>query len=94
MTDHRLTEERIAAFRRFLGEQEKARDTIEKYLGTVRDFVLWTKGSQIAKETVSQWKAALLDKGYAPATVNGKLAALNGLFSFLGWAWKTAGRPF
>ena len=43
MTDHRLTEERIAAFRRFLGEQEKARDTIEKYLGTVRDFVLWTK---------------------------------------------------
>ena len=85
MTDHRLTEERIAAFRRFLGEQEKARDTIEKYLGPVRDFVLWTKGSQIAKETVSQWKAALLDKGYAPATVNGKLAALNGLFSFLGW---------
>ena len=27
----------------------------------------------------------MLDKGYAPATVNGKLAALNGLFSFLGW---------
>ena len=38
----------------------------------------------VTKEVVVAWKETLA-KRYAVSTVNGKLAALNGLFSFLGW---------
>lgn len=39
----------------------------------------------MTKETAAAWKEHLLTQDYAPATVNAMLAALNGLFHFLGW---------
>ena len=41
-------------------------------------------GQPVEKETVLAWKAALARR-YAAGTVNGKLAALNTFFAFLGW---------
>ncbi len=38
----------------------------------------------MTKETVLAWKRTLVQT-HAPSTVNGKLAALNTFFSFLGW---------
>ena len=39
----------------------------------------------MTKETAAGWKTHLLEQGQAPATVNAKLSAINGLFRFLGW---------
>ena len=39
----------------------------------------------MTKETVVKWKERLQQEGYACATVNAKLSALNGFFKFVGW---------
>ena len=85
MTEHILTAERITAYVRWLHQEERAAGTMEKYLRNVRAFALWLDGRPITKETVSDWKEYLLSQQYTPSTINGTLAALNGLFRFLGW---------
>lgn len=42
-------------------------------------------GRSVTKELAAQWKAGLLEQGFTPTTVNGKVSAVNGLFRFLGW---------
>lgn len=85
MTEYKLTAEQFAAYARHLRAEERAPGTIEKYLRDVRAFAAWMDGGAITKEAVAGWKERLLAQGRAPATVNGSLAALNGLFRFLNW---------
>ena len=80
-----LTAAQIARYARALRTEERAPATIEKYLRDVRSFAAWLEGRPVSKELVARWKEGLLGSGLAPATVNAKLSALNGLFRFLGW---------
>lgn len=80
-----LTEEQIGYYRSFLVNEERAGATIEKYLRDIRMFALWLDGRAVTKESAAQWKNSLLDEGFAPATVNTKLSAINSLFAFLRW---------
>lgn len=86
MTDRILTAALISAYDRFLRSEERAPATVEKYLRDVRVFAAWLAGRAVSKELSAQWKAQLLAEGQAPATINAKLSALNGLFQFLGWS--------
>ena len=85
MYEHILTEERIAAYGRNLATEERSHGTIENYLRHVRIFAAWLNGTPATKEQAAGWKEYLISKGYAPTTINSMLAALNGLFRFLGW---------
>ena len=85
MYEHILTEERIAAYGRNLATEERSHGTIENYLRHVRIFAAWLNGTPATKEQAAGWKEYLLSQGYAPTTINSMLAALNGLFRFLGW---------
>lgn len=85
MTKSTLTQSDITDYARFLVSQERASSTVEKYLRDVEAFSGWLSGREVTRETASQWKAHLLENGLAPATVNAKLSAVNGLFCFLGW---------
>ncbi len=85
MYEHILTEERIAAYGRDLATEERSHGTIENYLRHVRIFAAWLNGVPATKEQAAGWKEYLLSQGYAPTTINSMLAALNGLFRFLGW---------
>ena len=85
MYEHILTEERIAAYGRNLATEERSHGTIENYLRHVRIFSAWLNGVPVTKEQTAGWKEYLLSQGYAPTTINSMLAALNGLFRFLGW---------
>ena len=85
MEDFKLTVERIAAYGRYLKQEERASATLEKYLRDVRAFALWLDGEAVTKEAVTGWKERLLVERRAPSTVNTALSALNGLFRFLGW---------
>ena len=75
----------LAAFRRWLLEEEREPATIEKYLREVRAFAAWLGGAPVTKEGATAWKACLTASGFQPGTVNGKLSALNKFFAFLGW---------
>ena len=85
MEDFNWTAERIAAYGRYLKQEERTPATLEKYLRDVRAFALWLDGEAVTKEAVTGWKERLLVERRAPSTVNAALSALNGLFRFLGW---------
>ena len=72
-------------FRQWLLAEEREPATIEKYLREVRAFAAWLDGAQVTKEQVAKWKEQLVLSGCQPATVNGKLSALNKFFTFLSW---------
>lgn len=80
-----LTEKLISEFSRYLKNEEKSQNTLEKYLRDVNAFAGFLKGSQVTKEKVITYKNKLLSKNYAVRSVNSMLASLNSLFSFLGW---------
>ena len=75
----------LAAFRRSLQARERSRATVERYLREAEAFLhALDPGKAVTKEQVLAWKESLAQR-YAVSTVNGKLAALNSLFAFLGW---------
>lgn len=83
--DRRILQSHIAAYAKFLSQEERAPATLEKYLRDVRAFVSWLDGRLVTKQLAAEWKVYLLSQGLLPATVNGKVSAVNGLFRFLGW---------
>lgn len=80
-----LTSEAIGCFKKYLQEEEKSENTIEKYLRDVRAFAAYLGGAAVTKETVIAYKNKLLSENYAVRSINSMLAALNSLFTFLGW---------
>ena len=86
MEQHYLTKEQITAFTTSLFQAERSQATIEKYQRSVYAFFLHLNGQPVTKDTVIAWKDRLqLADGYSPSTINAFLAALNDLFTFLGW---------
>lgn len=85
MKERRLTSAEISSYGDSLRREERAVATVDKYLRDVRAFALWLDGRPVTKETAAVWKGVLTERGYASATVNAKLSALNGLFRSLGW---------
>lgn len=53
----------------------------------MRAFFLYLDGQPVTKDAVVAWKEHLQSVGgYSPSTVNASLAAINDLFTFLGWS--------
>lgn len=84
MNEHQVAPEQLQAYSKHLYLGEKSAATIEKYLRDVRAFARWLEGREITKERTSEWKACLIERNYAPASINAMLSALNSLLDFLG----------
>ncbi len=84
MEPRKITEETLAAFARQLGEEERSPATLEKYLREVRQFAAFLGGREVTRELAASWREELSAR-QSPATVNGKLTALDRLLAFLGW---------
>ena len=80
-----LTSEAIQSFKKYLREEEKSENTIEKYLRDVRAFMAFADGEAIQKKIVIAYKNKLFSENYAVRSINSMLASLNNLFAFLGW---------
>ena len=80
-----LSEGQTAAFARALRAAERSPGTIKKYLRDVCQFAAWAGGGEVSRERTAAWRDSLLEGGYAPATVNSMVAAVNQFFTFLGW---------
>ena len=85
MNERKLSASILADYDRWLRREERASATREKYLRSIRVFSAWLGGAAVTKDTVTEWKTQLVERHQAPSTVNTALAALNGLFRFLGW---------
>lgn len=85
MNERKLTAAMIEAYDHKLKEDEHAAATREKYLRSICAFAAWLGAESVTKDAVTEWKARLIEQRQAPSTVNAALAALNGLFLFLGW---------
>ncbi len=81
-----LTDKLVAEFSAHLKNEEKSKNTTEKYLRDVRIFAAHFRGTEITKEMVIAYKSKLLAEHYAVRSVNSMLASLNSLFTFLGWS--------
>ncbi len=84
MADKFITEKEINDFYVFLLQEEKSSFTVEKYIQDVRAFSEFAENMPITKELVIRYKSSLVKK-YKTSSVNSKLAAINSLFSFLGY---------
>ncbi len=82
---YELTQKCVTAYCRAMREEEKSPETVEKYRRTACAFARWLDGREVTKELAAQWKASLLTAGYAPASINAMVSAINGLFRFLVW---------
>ena len=80
-----VTEERIRRFAGILAGEERSAGTIEKYVRDVRKFAAWLDGEEVSRERAAAWRDSLLERGYAPVTVNSMVAAVNRFFTALGW---------
>ena len=85
MNERKLSASMLTAYDRWLRQEERADATREKYLRSVRVFAAWLGGAAVTKDVVTEWKSQLVKRHQAPASINTALAALNGLFRFLGW---------
>lgn len=79
-----LTREHIDAYCLSLLADERAAGTISKYRRDLTAFARWLDGRAVTKESATAWKACLLNRDYAPRTVNSMLAAVNGFCQFAG----------
>lgn len=84
METYCLSDAGIRAFACHLQQREKAPGTIEAYCRGVAAFARWLGGAPAQPGSAAAWKAHLADAGYAPATINCMLIALNCFFRFAG----------
>jgi len=85
MDEYVLGQAEIQSYDSWLRREERSQGTVEKYLHDVQAFAVWLAGRPVTREAVAEWKDVLLARQYAPSSINASMAALNGLFRFLGW---------
>ena len=67
----------------YLTECEKSKNTIEKYLRDVRNFLIFSGERELSKEIILDYKKLLVEK-YRTSSVNSMLIAVNGYLSWIG----------
>ncbi len=79
-----ISKHELAAFAACLQREERSSGTVEKYRRDAAAFAAWLGCCELTRETAARWRDHLLREGYAPATINSMLSAVNALFRFLG----------
>ena len=74
----------IRKYSAHLHEQEHSSVTIEKYVHDLTALSGFLSEQPMTKGLLLEWKESLIGR-YAPASVNNKLAAVNGFLSLCGW---------
>ena len=80
----RISVEQIKSFEEYLIGEEKATQTIEKYVRDVKCLVEWLDNRTLDKTSIVEFKAHLCES-YASASVNSVLSSINSFFAYLDW---------
>ena len=78
-----ITPERIEKYAAYLRESERSGSTIRKYVHDLGALAEFLRGRPVSKGALLEWKEELVGQ-YAPASVNNKLAAINGFLAYCG----------
>lgn len=84
MSEIRLNNGLIEAYRKKLVQDEKSAATVEKYLRDARAFFRYTGQAVLTKELVMAYKQFLVDQRYAVRSINSMLVSVNSLLEYLG----------
>ncbi len=79
-----ITDKRIEAFENSLYMEEKAKNTVKKYIASVRRLEKYLEGRKLTKRSLMEYREYLLTVNKAQ-TVNGALCAINAFLIFCGW---------
>ena len=74
----------LSAFEAHLRSEDRSSGTVGKYLRDGAEFAAWLGCRKLTRETANRWREHLVKTGYAPATINSMLSAVNHLLKFLG----------
>ncbi len=77
-----LGNKEIEKFTQYLIEEERSKNTIEKYERDIRCFLTWLDGRKLDKSCILEYKNELC-KTFAPKSVNSMLSSINSFFMFL-----------
>lgn len=80
-----LTQERIEAFLEHQNVKSTTEDTVKRYRHALS--LLYSdlpSNKELFRDTLVQWRDSLLERGYAPRTVNVSISAANSLLAYLG----------
>ena len=90
MSMQEMTDKQLEAYRKELVRRERSQATIANYIRHCGEFLQFCQDSQDGleaepnQEMLLNWKRTLLTAGLCPATINAKLAAVNGFVRFFG----------
>ena len=94
MEERVILNEDIEAFGRYLLTEEKAENTVEKYMRDCVKFLVFSfefsanrdgkAGVGLTKETVIAYKNRLTEQGYAKRSINSMLCSVNAFLHFCG----------
>lgn len=80
-----LSRERIQTYLEYLMERGCTQGTIDGYRRNLEKFLAWLPESQkIQKESLTEFRAFLLEQGYMPRTVNMFCSSINSYLGFMG----------
>ena len=79
-----ILQRELKAFASCLRQEDRCRGTVDKYLHDAAEFSAWLGDRKLNKENAAAWRDHLAEQGYAPATINSMLSAVNHLLKFLG----------
>lgn len=78
-----ITNELMENFMLYLIEEERSKNTVEKYIRDVRAFYECIGNKELQKSDILAYKKTLCEK-YSPKSVNSMLSSLNAFFLFAG----------
>ncbi len=85
MSERIITTQLTEQFWEHLRDNEKSRNTVDKYRRDLRCFIRFLQGRAVKKANVLDYKNALADN-YALSSANSMIAAINSFLRFAGWA--------
>lgn len=83
MTNFTITQEQISCYDVYLKSEDRCVGTREKYLRDVKNFACFLDDGPLNKESVIAWRDTLVNKQYAPVTINSMIAAVNSFLRFV-----------
>lgn len=79
-----ITTTKIKKYREYLIEEEKSKNTIDKYMRDINAFTKWIAERDLCKAVILEYKEHL-KLSYAAKSVNSILSSLNSFFEFCEW---------
>ncbi len=80
-----ITPESVAGFAANLAIRERSIHTVSRYLHDVRSYASFLEGQEASGQGTLGYKRQLMERKYAPGSVNTILASLRSFFQYMGW---------